>query len=69
MAVSVEELGRGFPNEFVQYLNYVRSLRFEEMPNYAYLRSIFRDLFIRGGFQYDYIFDWELYKLPGLEYK
>jgi len=28
-------------------MNYARSLRFDDKPDYAYLRKIFRDLFLR----------------------
>ncbi|KAF3354155.1 hypothetical protein VdG1_07620 [Verticillium dahliae VDG1] len=31
-------------------------------PDYSYLRKLFRDLFVREGFQYDYVFDWTVYK-------
>ncbi|KAK6151966.1 hypothetical protein DH2020_014601 [Rehmannia glutinosa] len=33
-----------------------------EKINYAYLKRIFRDLFIREGFQFDYVFDWTILK-------
>ena len=42
------------------YLNYCRSLRFEDRPDYAYLRRLFKDLFFREGYQYDFIFDWTI---------
>ena len=42
--------------------SYCRSLRFEEKPDYAYCRKLFRDLFVREGFIYDYIYDWTLLK-------
>ena len=48
--------------EFSTYHNYVRSLRFEEKPDYAYLRQLIRNLFHRQGFSYDYVFDWNLMK-------
>jgi casein kinase I family protein HRR25 len=54
--------GKGFPQEFATYLNYVRALRFDDKPDYGYLRKLFRDLFIREGFQYDYVFDWTILK-------
>ena len=44
--------------EFITYLNYCRSLRFEDRPDYSYLRRLFKDLFFREGYQYDFIFDW-----------
>ncbi|KAH7132831.1 kinase-like domain-containing protein [Dactylonectria macrodidyma] len=62
MNTPTEVLCRGFPNEFAIYLNYTRSLRFDDKPDYIYLRKIFRDLFTSEGFQYDYIFDWTVYK-------
>lgn len=42
-------LCKGFPQEFVTYFQYVRSLRFDEKPDYAYLRRLFRDLFAKEG--------------------
>jgi casein kinase I homolog HRR25 len=62
MTTSTEILCRGFPNEFAIFLNYTRSLRFDDKPDYAYLRKLFRDLFVREGFQYDYVFDWTIFK-------
>lgn len=60
MITSTESLCRGFPTEFHTYLNYVRSLRFDDKPDYAYLRKLFRDYFIREGYTYDYVFDWTI---------
>jgi casein kinase I family protein HRR25 len=60
MTTPTEVLCRGYPNETAIYLNYCRSLRFDDKPDYSYLRKLFRDLFVREGFQYDYIFDWSV---------
>lgn len=65
MQTAIEELCKGFPNEFATYLNFCRSLRFEEKPDYSYLRQIFRQLFHRQGFNYDYVFDWNMLKFGG----
>jgi hypothetical protein len=62
MTTSTEMLCRGYPNEFAIYLNYSRSLRFDDKPDYNYLRKLFRDLFIREGYHYDYVFDWTVVK-------
>ncbi len=35
--------------EFVTYFQYCRSLRFDDKPDYSYLRKMFRDLFAREG--------------------
>ncbi|KAH0688432.1 hypothetical protein KY290_019302 [Solanum tuberosum] len=62
VSTSIEILCRGYPTEFASYFHYCRSLRFEDKPDYAYLKRIFRDLFIREGFQFDYVFDWTILK-------
>ena len=44
--------------EFCTYLHYVRNLDFFEVPDYAYLRRLFQDLYERSGFPLDGKFDW-----------
>ena len=56
---------QGFPAEFAMYLNYCRGLRFEEGPDYMYLRQLFRILFRTLHHQYDYTFDWTMLKQKG----
>jgi hypothetical protein len=41
-------------------MDYCRDLKFEEKPDYTYLRRIFKDLFNRNGMEYDYVYDWNL---------
>jgi len=43
--------------EFATYLNYCRSLAFNEKPDYNFLRQLFRKLFSRMGYSDDYLFD------------
>eukprot|EP00887_Chlorella_sp_A99_P006839 scaffold2.g6839.t1 len=62
MATPTEVLCKGFPTEYVVYFQYVRSLRFDDKPDYSYLRKLFRDLFVREGFTWDYVFDWTILK-------
>ena len=54
----IEELVEGYPEEFGVYLNYCRSLKFEEKPDYKYLRGLFRALFFQRGYAYDFQWDW-----------
>lgn len=42
MSTPVEVLCKGYPAEFAMYLNYCRTLRFDEPPDYMYLRQLFR---------------------------
>merc|ERR1740117_200641 len=58
MSTPVETLCKGYPAVFASYLNYCRALRFEDRPDYAYLRRLFKDLFMREGCVNDGMFDW-----------
>ncbi|OIW08991.1 hypothetical protein TanjilG_05967 [Lupinus angustifolius] len=62
VSTSIESLCHGYPSEFASYFHYCRSLRFDDKPDYAYLKRLFRDLFIREGLQFDYVFDWTILK-------
>ena len=60
ITTSIESLCNSHPREFASYFRYCLSLRFQQMPDYAYLKSLFHDLFVRKGFQYDNMFDWTI---------
>jgi casein kinase 1 alpha len=62
MSTPVEVLCKGFPAEFAMYLNYCRGLRFEDDPDYKYLRQLFRILFRTLNHQYDFAYDWTMSK-------
>lgn len=42
------------------FFQHVRQLKFEEKPNYQYLKRILKDLFIRKEGDNEPIFDWTL---------
>ena len=48
------------PEEFAIYMSYCRQLKFEETPNYAYLRRLFKELYYKCGFEHEFIFDWTI---------
>jgi casein kinase 1 len=60
MSTPIETLCRNAPPEFATYMSYCRALRFEDRPDYAYLKRMFKDLFFRENYQYDFIFDWTI---------
>ncbi|CAA2962923.1 casein kinase 1 10 [Olea europaea subsp. europaea] len=64
MLTPIELLCKSYPSEFISYFHYCRSLQFEDKPDYSYLKRLFRDLFIREGYQFDYVFDWTMLKYP-----
>ena len=46
-----EELCENLPGEFTDYMKYVKNLKFEENPNYGYLRNLFVQLMKKQGFE------------------
>jgi len=60
LSTSIDVLCKGFPQEFATYLTYCRNLRFDEKPDYAYLRGMFKELFTRSGYETDYVYDWNI---------
>lgn len=61
-AISVNDLCKGLPSEFETYMNYVRTLMFEDQPDYMYLRRLLKNLLNKRNFVYDYEFDWTVRK-------
>ncbi|TPX51711.1 hypothetical protein SeMB42_g00888 [Synchytrium endobioticum] len=57
-SVSVKELCDGYPDEFAHYLTYVRNLKFEEAPDYEYLKGLLNKVLVRNGETDDGIYDW-----------
>jgi casein kinase 1 len=57
LATPIEQLCRGMPGEFAAFLHYCKSLRFDDQPDYGYLKKIFRELFIRQGMVFDQMYD------------
>eukprot|EP00811_Abedinium_folium_P004437 NODE_14085_length_1129_cov_8.430140.p1 GENE.NODE_14085_length_1129_cov_8.430140~~NODE_14085_length_1129_cov_8.430140.p1 ORF type:complete len:259 (+),score=37.21 NODE_14085_length_1129_cov_8.430140:306-1082(+) len=53
--MSMQLESHGVPGEFVRF---TKTIGFEDRPDYAYLRLLLKDLFFRGGFEYDLDFDW-----------
>lgn len=58
MSTPIDLLTKGYPVEFAQYLRYCRQLRFDDKPDYDYLRRLFKELFYRSGYKMDKKFDW-----------
>jgi len=59
LSTTTEELCRGHPEELISFLEYARSLQFDEKPDYNYIKSLFKFMFERFEFVYDYVYDWD----------
>ncbi len=75
MSIPVEYLCLGIPckilfiltlgvAEFATYMHYCRSLRFEDRPDYGFLRKMFKELMVKESIDYDYVFDWTFTEAP-----
>ena len=54
-----EKLCKDLPKEITEYMRYVKNLKFEEEPNYAYLRNLFVQMMEKQGFEGGtYFFSW-----------
>ncbi|XP_044471935.1 casein kinase 1-like protein 3 [Mangifera indica] len=62
VSTPIEVLCKSHPVEFASYFHYCHSLTFDQRPDYGFLKRLFRDLFTREGFEFDYIFDWTILK-------
>ena len=58
--INVNELiGNEFPYEFKEFVTYCRNLRFEEEPNYTYLKGLIKSIIMKYQFEFDNNFDWK----------
>ena len=54
--ISPELLCNNLPEEFLDYIKYVRNLNFEDEPDYNYLKSLFQIMLNKQGFEEKKIF-------------
>ena len=57
-STSAEDLCKGFPNEFVEYINYTRNMEFEADPDYKFLRGLLVSVLEKQNTTYDFWYDW-----------
>ncbi|XP_061993836.1 casein kinase 1-like protein 3 [Rosa rugosa] len=62
LSTPIEVLCKSHPVEFASYFHYCHSLTFDQRPDYGFLKRLFRDLFTREGYEFDYVFDWTIIK-------
>ena len=60
----IEELCKGYPEEFQEMLKYSRNLKFDEDPDYELLSEFLRKLFKEKGYHNDKLYDWSALAIP-----
>ncbi|OHS97311.1 CK1 family protein kinase [Tritrichomonas foetus] len=63
---NLDNLCRGFPKFFINYIEKVRNLKFDEEPDYKEYRKMLRDAFIDEGMVFDYVYDWSTERKPAM---
>ena len=57
--IKLEELCQGLPKETIKFIQYGRDMRYDDKPNYSYLRGLLRKIAFKNGLKMDYNkFDW-----------
>ena len=55
----LDVLCNGLPKEIITFIQYSRNMKFEDKPNYSYLRALMRKIAAKNGLKLDYNkFDW-----------
>lgn len=52
------ELCKNLPYEFTDFITYIKNLRFEEKPDYLFLKGLLGKMFDKNNYSYDLIFDY-----------
>ena len=66
--ITSAELCKDCPEEFVNYIDYVRKLEYEQEPDYDMLKNLFKSVLNKNGFEFDYYYDWNVSETI-IEYK
>ena len=56
--VNSKELCIGLPNQFSDFVDYCRLLKFDEEPNYEFLKGLLIQVMNHYFFEFDYVYDW-----------
>ena len=58
ISTPAEFLCKGFPNEMATFINYAKGLKFEEKPDYKYLKNLLGQTRKASKIEMDYVYDW-----------
>ena len=57
--IDIKELCCDCPDELAQYITYVKNLKYDEEPNYIYIKNLFHNILHKSGNKFDYFYDWD----------
>ena len=59
MRIEPDLLCQNLPPEFEEYFKYIKSMTFEQEPDYNFLKNLFLNILKKTGGGMDYIYDWD----------
>ena len=63
ISTGLDILCQGFPEEFITFIQYARDLKFEDRPDYSYLKNLLRQMCEKNQLSFNYNkYDWILKK-------
>jgi len=62
ISTPIETLCKNFPDEIQTFIHYTRDLRFDDRPDYGYLKRLLKNIAEKEKFEFDLVFDWVIKK-------
>jgi len=62
ISTQIEVLCKGFPEEIQVFIHYTRDLRFDDRPDYGFLKRLVKTMAEKEKVDFDYQFDWVIKK-------
>jgi serine/threonine protein kinase len=62
ISTPIEVLCKTFPEEFQVFIHYTRDLRFEDRPDYGFVKKLLKTIMEREKIEIDFNFDWVIKK-------
>ena len=69
ISTPAEVLCKGYPQQLASFINYARNLKFEDKPDYAYLKNLLKTAMKANNIEMDYVYDWSKKVLKKSEQK
>ena len=57
--ITPKELCQDLPIQFEEYVKYTKNLKYEEDPDYNYLKKLFITVLKNNNWEFDYYYDWD----------
>lgn len=63
ISTPAEFLCQGYPSQLATLINYAKNLKFQEKPDYKFLKSLIQAAMKANKYETDYVYDWTITKM------